>query len=956
MNHTEAFASTYRIAFGPFQLFHSQRLLKRDGKPIRIGDKAFDLLTTLLESPGRFFTNAELVERVWRREWVEDINLRVTVSGLRKLLGETAEGGDYIINAVGRGYSFSSAVLVERWPRTLNEGNRAESPPLELALAHLPLPLNSVVGRQREISDVIDLLQDKRVVTIVGPGGIGKTTVAIASASRRAEIQEGVCFVDLAPIQDPALVAANIAAALGLKGTSTDPITNLLIGLSQRLLVVLDNCEHVSETVAEIVEEILRGAPRVAFLVTSREPLRTEGEVVYRLEPLAYPPAEEEIDSARAITFPAVQLFVERTQAAIPGFALTDTLTPAACEICRRLDGIALALQFAAGRVPAFGVTGVAARLDNRFRLLNYGQRTTLPRHRTLESTFDWSFGLLTAKERTVLMRLAVFCSSFSIDAAIEIAGWPPIEEADVTSIIADLVDKSLVVFAGERNRASYRLLETVKAFALARLKSADEVNHGAQRHAQWVLSQCQQFRSSIGGKKDYAAREVARAALDDLRSALGWSFETSNWPLAFDLVSSAVPLLSHLGLTYELQTWITRALEVEIDPEHRLRLFIGLGSALHLSESEPAALNQLYNGAYQLAEELGDVSPALQALWGLVVQAHMTRQPRRSLMIARKFHQTATKNGRRTDVLVGECLMAAGLHALGDLAAAEPYLRNVLKNFSREEQANLAERYPVDHRVVAMRFLASIEWLTGRVASAARTASLAVMEAEDHAPSLFVALSQCACPIAIDRGDWLVASQYINHFYRHCGHHALWRSWGAAASAILDIRSNHSPIALDKLATVLTDTKGYPAPGKHAWYRLQLIKGYLQFGQSTQARSLLVSLIHEAREQEEYWFLPEMLHLKGMIDAADDPADAEANFREAFALARKQGALMLELNVAADCLNAKQLPFYGDAREIVRDASTRLGYSLSLEDAIAARQVLWRNMRQFWRLRRQVE
>jgi predicted ATPase/DNA-binding winged helix-turn-helix (wHTH) protein len=532
MDRAEASWPVEWIAFGPFLLFRSQRLLKRDGKPLRIGDKALDLLVALIERPGEFFTKAELVERVWRREWVEDINLRVTVSALRKLLGETAEGGEYIVNAIGRGYSFSPAIPVERWPKTSDEGDAPESTPNELAVAPLPLRLTPVIGREREINEIAALLDEKRLVTIVGPGGIGKTTVAISSASRRAETHAGVCFVDLAPIQDPTLVPARVAAALGSKGTSGDSIGDVLISLSRaRLLLVLDNCEQVAEAVAEVAEKILRGAPQIAVIVTSREPLRAEGETIYRLDSLAYPPEDSNITSEHALKFAAVQLFVERTRASIPGFVLTDALAPAASEICRRLDGMALALQLAAGRAPAFGVAGVAARLDDRFRLLSYGQRTALPRHRTLEGAFDWSFGLLTAQERTVLKRLSVFCSSFTLDAAIEIAGWPPIAEDDVADIVADLVDKSLVVFAGEEGRPSYRLLETVRAFAQTRLGAGEEATNVAQRHALRVIALCREL-STIAEKGTCASRET----LDDLGSALKWAFETSHRALALEL------------------------------------------------------------------------------------------------------------------------------------------------------------------------------------------------------------------------------------------------------------------------------------------------------------------------------------------------------------------------------------------------------------------------------------
>jgi len=948
MNDMETDLPIEWIAFGPFLLFPGQRILKRDGKALQIGDKALDLLCTLIKRPGNFFDKAELTELVWRRGWIEDVNLRVTVSALRKVLGETPEGGDYIINAVGRGYSFSPAVAVEWWPKVFDKHDSAEPGKNGLGAAPLPLLLNRVIGREHVIAEIIRLLRDNRLVTIVGPGGIGKTTVAISSASQLAGVQGGVCFVDFAPVRAPDFVPTAIATALRAKGSTDDPTSHALRNLSEsKLLLVLDNCEHVVGAVAEFVERILHCAPRVAIIVTSREPLRTEGEVVYRLDTLAYPSACEEIDSEQALTFSAIQLFVERTQAVVPEFVITDALAPAVSEICRRLDGIALAIQLAAGRVPALGVFGVASRLDDRFRLLSYGQRTSLPRHRTLEAAFDWSFGLLTGRERLVLERISIFCCSFTIDSAIRIAGWASINEADVASIVADLVDKSLVVFAGDEHGPSYRLLETVRAFAQARLQAGTDGNIVAERHAKYVLAGYREFGFDLAHNVDSAAGEIARAALDDLRSALKWSFDRSDQILAFDLVVAATPLMNHLGLAYELKAWITRVLEGETEPERRLVLLLGLGGALHLSQTEPNNLIQIRSETYRLAEELGDVTKMLQALWGLMVAAFMIPDPRQSLEAARKFYEIAIANARPIDALIGECMLACGFEALGKFAAAEHHLRKVLEYYPRGGLAEIKEHYLLNHRVVALRFLASIEWLTGRINDAAKTAALAVEEAENHIPSLFIALSRCACVVSIERADWTAAARYTDELYRRCGHHANWRLWADALNAILAIRVNQSETALTRLDAILSDPGAYQAPGTHAWYRLALIMGYLQFQQRERANSLLTTLIRESRERGDCWLLPEMLRIKAIIDLHDDPESAEALFREGIRLAREQGALLSELYIVVDYFIAKQLSSKKDARQLIKQSMAGLSKALDLPNQIAVRQLLWRKMRQ---------
>jgi predicted ATPase/DNA-binding winged helix-turn-helix (wHTH) protein len=476
--------TTEWLAFDAFLLFPGARQLKREGRVVHIGDKALDLLVVLTESPGRIFSKAELADRVWRREWVEDATIRVTIGALRKVLGRPPDGGNYIINSVGSGYSFSTSAEVERWRRTPGMFDSATQNPDRPEPGRLPSLLKPVIGRGRDIDRIIGLLGRHRLVTIVGPGGIGKTTAAISSMSHLAETQGGVYFVDFGPVQDPALVPARVAAALGSDRSGTDPVSYTLEYLSakQRMLI-LDNCEHVAEAAAEIAEGILRGAPAVKIVATSREPLRADGEVVHRLDGLTYSVTEGRISATEAVSYSAVELFVERSQAAHPEFVLTDDLAPAVMEICRRLDGIALAIQLAAGRVPALGVAGVLARFDDRFQLLSTGQRTAMPRHRTLEAAFEWSFKLLTPIERRLLTRLSVFRNAFTIDAAVAIAGWDGIGEDEVATTVANLVDKSLVVFTGDERRPGYRMLETVRVFASARLQAADEAT-GTQREA----------------------------------------------------------------------------------------------------------------------------------------------------------------------------------------------------------------------------------------------------------------------------------------------------------------------------------------------------------------------------------------------------------------------------------------------------------------------------------------
>ena len=915
------------IAFGPYLLFPARRALQRDGAPVHIGDKAFDLLLTLIESPGDVVTKAELAERVWRREWVEDVNLRVTIGALRKLLGPTSDGGDYIVNVVGRGYSFSGAVAIESWP-----GARVESKPprmwVQTAAAGRPPPLlNPVIGRQREIRLITDLLAVQRLVTIVGPGGIGKTTVAIACASGRAEMEDGVCFVDFGPIRDPALVSARIAAGLGAEQTVSDPLGYIVGHLApRRQLLILDNCEHVADAVAAIAEDILRHAPRVKIIATSREPLRVSAEVVVRLEALGYPEHCDGLTVAEAMTFAAVQLFVDRVQAVSPEFVLTASLAPVAAEICRRVDGIALAIQLAAGRVPAFGVNGVAARLDDRFHLLSQGQRTALPRHQTLEATFNWSYELLSAAEQTLLARVALFAQTFTIEAATQVAGWPPIGENEVAALVGDLVNKSLVIFIGDAGGSTYRLLETVRVFAQARLAAADEDRETAGRHARFVMARCKAFQDAAVRANGGAATAVAREALDDIRAALERSIQAADRLIATETMRAAIPLMMHLGLAYEVGAWIERILEIETDKPNRLALMLSLGGAFHLSVSQRSAQVKLYNDAYALACDLKDVSSQLQAVWGLMVTAWSARQTRQALAAALRFHDVAAAAGRTDDAVMSRAMIAAGQFALGEFAVAEDHLRFVLEHYPPERRAVDVQQYVFDHRAVALRFLAWIEWLSGRMVQGLSTVERAVAEAGDHLPTLFLVLTHCAGPIAIDSTHWTTAAGYIDQLYRRCGHNPRWRLWTDTLNDILAIHADRSIAALQRLDAFLGEGEGFQLITQHPWYFLQLIKGQMAFGDRERARLLLARLLAHVEAAEEGWLKAELTALEACLEGDLDPQRSTASFREAIAIAHRQGAVLMELGAAVGLLRyTRRGAGRNAAKAQVRDAHSRM-------------------------------
>ncbi len=432
------------ISFGPFRLLPSQRLVFEGDNPIRLGGRALDILIALVEHAGELVGKDDLVARIWPGTFVEEGNLKVHVAALRRALGG---GNRYLVNVPGRGYSFVAPVAIAEGPR--------QAPPQAVASTkrehNLPGILGRMIGRGDIVRTLTRRLPDQRLITLVGPGGVGKTTLAVAVADRQIEAYEhGVWLVDLSPVSDPRLVPTALAGVLGLEIRSGNPLPGLTAALrDKRMLLVLDNCEHVIDAAAGLAVAILRAAPDVHVLATSREPLRAEGERVYHLAPLSSPPAAVGLTAADALEFPAVQLFVERAAASLDGFELSDTDAPIIANICRKLDGIPLAIEFAAARVEAFGVHGLAAHLEERLRLLTSGRRAVAPRHQTMRAALDWSYRLLSAAEQKVLRRLAIFAGDFTLEAAGAVAADPAQPESETIDQVGELVAKSLVARIG---------------------------------------------------------------------------------------------------------------------------------------------------------------------------------------------------------------------------------------------------------------------------------------------------------------------------------------------------------------------------------------------------------------------------------------------------------------------------------------------------------------------------
>jgi len=468
--------------FGPFELSISERVLRRDSRVLPLGDRALGILTYLADRPGEVIAKQELIDHVWSDVTVEEGSLRVHVAAIRKALGDGQFGNRYIANIKGRGYAFVGTVV----PLAGGTENRNAKFPHQGRLSVRPIMM---IGREKVVSEVSDKLRNERFVTLLGPGGIGKTTIALAVARAVAEEFAGkVHFVDLESLTDPRHVVGAIATSLGLALKSKDPGLELVdLVRSQKLLIILDSCEHVIETVALLAEQLYQESEQVYLLTTSRELLKVGSEHCCRVLPLDFPPDGSEQTANAVLRYPAAQLLARRVAARAGSFVLTDKEAPFIAEMCRKLDGIPLAIELAAGQVAAVGLNDTASRLMSRLELLKLSHRTALPRHRTLKATLDWSYDLLSAAEKIVFRRVAPFVGHFTLEGARHVVGELGIGTGEIFDAIAGLVEKSLIATRIDETQAQYRLLDTTRAYAVEKLEEHAEVDVVLRRHAEYV-------------------------------------------------------------------------------------------------------------------------------------------------------------------------------------------------------------------------------------------------------------------------------------------------------------------------------------------------------------------------------------------------------------------------------------------------------------------------------------
>ena len=936
------------ISFGPFRLFPGARVLEKDGVPLALGNRALDILLVLAERPGAVVSHRELLARVWRDLVVDPSNLRVHINGLRKALGQASGDSDsdsdgkerYIANVVGQGYSFVAPIMRE--PASVRPPQVPEYP-CGTASQRLVLPtvLARMVGRDEAVRTIAADLIAERFVTIIGPGGMGKTTVAVCVANAMLEEFAGaVCFVDVGAIADPALVVTTIASTLGLTIQTEDVIPALILCLrTLRILLVLDNCEHMIDAIAVLAERIYQEAPGVHILATSREAMRVEGEHAYWLPPLESPSPHELVNAADVTKFPALKLFLERAAAGGSRLEPSDTDVPIVAGICGRLDGIPLAIEFAAAGVAAHGIAGTANLLASRLGLHWPGRRTAHPRHQTLHALLDWSYDFLIERERRVLPRLSVFVGPFTLEAAQAIACAP--DETHFADTVESLVAKSLVSAVPGSGTARFRLLETTRVYALEKLEESGEKQAIALRHAKYFAS----LLSCID--RGQGPRSLGEH-LGNARAALEWTFSNGDPILAIDLTVGSVPIFLELSLLGECHKWSVAALRLLDDTVRGSPQEMALQEALAVSSTwtrgNTEDLRAAIIRALEIANSRSDVSTRLRLLAGLHMFLLRAADIGGSLAVAEELANAARTATDARYGVIADWLLGCSHHFLGNQSTARQHLERGLAASGPLS----VELFGLDYRFRALIVLERVLWLSGFPNRALEVAREAIREAEASGKPLNICFACLySAPVFLWCGELAVAHDALEKLMTHPNWHALpsLHSTALALQGELLIRQGEGERGLASLRSALPMMRTDRQTIQLARASCALAEGLAAAGQLKEALAVVGNAMAETEAGTERCQFPELLRMQAellMALAQPDEERAEAALERSLSVARQQSALSWELRTSTTLARLRSKQGRGhEGRQQLASVFARFTEGFGTVDLEAAKRLL---------------
>ena len=821
---------------------------------------------------------------------------------------------------------------------------------------NVPAQLSELIGRDDDLAEIQNLVSAHRLVTLTGSGGIGKTRLAVAASLRMlSSFADGVWLADFSPLVDAALVPTRVATAIGIElggEVSAQRVAQALAG--RELLLILDTCEHLIAGAAELADAALRAGASVRLLATSREPLQVEGEWIFPVPPLGVPPDDAET-ADELLRYGAVELFVQRARAVNPLLSLDPRAMSGVAAVCRRLDGIPLAIEMAAAHTSTLRPDEIAARLDDRFQLLIGRRRMALPRHQTLRATLDWSYELLTSSERTILRRLAIFAGPFSLNAASAVAAKPlELAPAQVIEGASMLVAKSLLVTEVGDASTRFRLLDTTRAYAIEKLEESGERQCLARRHAEYFLGLMERAQAELQTRPTAEWLRDYGPEIDNLRSALDWAFSANGDPaLGIALTTAAFPLWLHLSLLEECRSGVQQALatEPEPDPRQQMKLHAALGATLMYTRSvTDPEVGATWASALELAERLGDIDYQLRSLLG-VWSSHMrSGEHRIALEFAKRFHSLATDRSTPNDRMIGELMIGEVEYLAGNLVSARRRIEHMLTGYSQSNRWSDIVRFQVDQLSRPRALVARIMWLQGFPDQAMNAVKRSIEDARgtNHSVSLCYALALAGCPLALLAGDMCTAEHYIAMLLDQSRKHALplWEGWGRYNEGLLLINSDDFDNGLRILRSGLSVLGEARFAVRFVGFLGDAATALGRAGQISEGLAEIDKAVERFALSKERWLITDLLRSKGELlllqVGAATAASAENLFRQALERATELGALSWELRAATSLARLRYAQGRSaEALALLQPVYDRLTEGFATPDVMAAKLLL---------------
>jgi predicted ATPase/DNA-binding winged helix-turn-helix (wHTH) protein len=893
------------FSFGPFRLVPRRQLLLLDARPVKLGGRAFELLHLLVQRRGELVSKGELMAAAWPGTFLHDSNLKVNMWSLRRSLGDTQIEPAYIATVARRGYKFIADVKTSiaeiDEDLALAEPGPVSRPPL----------LRGIVGREADMADIADLLIQKRHVTLVGSGGVGKTTVAIAAAQAFApQCRDGTCFVDLATISDPTLFGAALVTALGVRGNPDNSLAAVLDYLRPRqMLIVLDNCEHVLPAATIFAGRFMADTSPSKLLATSREPLGTATEHIVRLGSLPSPRSGEPLTADQAIRFPAVQLFVRRA-AEWSDYEFVDDDCEAVASICHSLDGLPLAIELAAAQIGTFSPRELVAMLDQNLGFRAPSAEGAPPRHETLMATIDWSFKLLSQKEATLFGLLSVFSDAFEVEDAVFVAEAAGLTPVDVVTGLGSLVAKSLLSAQARGPSLRYRLLDSTRRYA-AEQRQADPVcGQALRRHAQRVHALFEKSEEEWNWREpaDWTQRYLGR--ISDLRAALSWAFGEEGDPvLGIKLTVAAITLWSETSILSEAQARLEFALAlaktIDCDDLSKAKLACALGWSLFYARKMSNENEVAWLAAIAFARRANDLEYQQRALVGFAFYLLQIGNVARAITHLEESAELAERDRDSTATSEGDRALAWARAHAGELIKSRQVLDRLAATYSLAEGRSRRDANEV-YRFITVRFnLPFVAWMQGHADYAARLARDAVDAADrsGHWVSQSNALGLAALPVALQTGNLDALDSFTERLRRNLERERISR-WVPVeryfSACLRDLRGD--PRAVEDIRAAIEELIECRFLMRIGSYLAVLARALLRQGRIEEARETIAQAIDYQERQGERWCRSELQRVDAsVLFHAGEPLRAEKRLQQALAEARAIGALTFELRIATD-------------------------------------------------------